>query len=457
MARKRAQAGAAKAKKGAAGKPPSAITDRHAMAAAFRMESAKNLSATGAIPQDTMIDRTYGIPLVGNLPMQYLLGVDVVPMERTMALVGKEGSLKSVMSWYFGALFLRYQYAGMVFFVDAEHKTNDDQIRGVLQNDNLLEFVFPVAVHNLSELCEALMVYSQQYNALVPASDIPCCYIVDSIGAVTSKAAQEAMDKTGNASNAAGYDAARRAMMLTEQFRAWVPTYLSGRPMTLVYINHLKEKMGIDDSGKTKGGGRPSYMPPEKTSPGGVHKDYLNTATIEMIKQSTPPVKSEMRAVVTMKTLKASLTETGRRIEVMMRTIGPMNMRYPEGDTLGALEAEDDVQRIFVYFDWDSALVEILTRDKGATFEKAALDNVLTITGSGNQLGCKRLGLQLVSKQELGAAIHADAAVVKELQDVLGIFRKRAYLPPGVSRENVPGAGKARPATAEGQGILDPE
>jgi hypothetical protein len=442
MARKRVRKSAGGSTKKGASKTPPVVSDRHAMAVAFRDQAAQSLNEIGAVMQSDIIDNIYGIPLVRNLPLQYLIGVDVIPMERTISLVGKEGSLKSIMSWYFGTMFLRYEHPGMVFFVDAEHKTNYDQIRGIVQNDNLLDLMFPVKVHNLTEMCETLAIYAQKYEELVPAADLGCCYIVDSIGAVTSKAAQEAVETTHNAANVAGYDAARRAAMLTEQFRAWVPKYLTGKPATLVYINHLKFKIGEDSN-------RPGHLPPEKTSPGGAHKDFLNTATIEMIKMTTPAIKSEMRALIQMRTLKASLTETGRKIQIMMRTIGPSNCRYPEGDTLGKEEVDGDVQRLYVYFDWDTALIELLTREKGSTFEKSVLNNVITITGTGNALGCKRLGISGASKQELGAAIHADPAICRELQVVLVIFRKRPFIPPGSSSKAVPGKSKEEQEAAE--------
>lgn len=429
MARKRAT-GTATKKTGAPSRKASPVkgapADMSALSMALRNAAATDLAKIGAVPQDSLIDRVYGIPLEGNLPMQFLLGVNVVPLERTLSLVGEKGSLKSVMSWYFGALFLRYKYPGMVFFEDAEFKTNDDQIRGVVQNDNLLDFIFTAEVHNVQEMIETMVFYSKQYDTLVPKKDVPICYLVDSIGALTSQAAQAAMEKTGNVGDVAGFDRARTAALITEHFRSWVPMQ-AGKPMLLIYVNHLKEKINAEGQQ-----GRPGYVPPEKVSPGGVHKDYLNTATIEMIKRSVPQVKSEMRAEVIMRTLKASLTETGRKINVMMRTIGPQNARYPEGDTLGSLETEDDVQRYYVYFDWDTSLVDLLVSDK---FPAQALSDVLGgagVTGKGNQVGCKRLKLSQVSKQELGAAIHADPVLTKELQDVLGVLRKRPYVPPGV-------------------------
>jgi len=439
MARKRAKGvsvspkAPSKKKKAPAGK--SGPLDMSALATSLRNSAATDLAKIGAVPQNSLIDRVYGIPLVNNLPMQYLLGVSVLPMERTLSLVGEKGSLKSVMSWYFCALFLRYTYPGMVFFEDAEFKTNDDQIRGVIQNDDLLDFIFTTEVHNVQEMIETMVFYSKKYDELVPEANVPICYLTDSIGALTSAAAQAAMEKTGNVGDVAGFDRARTAALITEHFRSWVPMQ-AGKPFVLIYINHIKEKIA-------EAGGPPKKGPPEKVSPGGVHKDYLNTATIEMIKKSTNSVKSEMRAEVIMRTLKASLTETGRKINVLMRTIGPLNTRYPEGDTLGDLETEDDVQRYYVYFDWDTALIDLLTSD---LFPVKALSDVLGgqngITGTGSQVGCPRLKLSKVSRQELGAAIHADPQITKELQDVLGILRKRPYVPPGADASpSVPPSG----------------
>jgi len=368
---------------------------------------------------DFGVDKIWGISLEGNIPLQYLFGVDVIPLGRMLTLAGAEGSLKSLMGWYFMNLFA--MRGGIPFFSDVEKKTNYDQVRGIFKNDMLYERINKRFPSTVSELSKAMAEAAEKYDEICPKREVPICYMIDSIGALTSEAAMTALDATGDAGNVAGFDGARRAFALTEFLRNFLPAKGDGRPFFVILINHLKVKLN-------ENGGGGGFGPPAKTSLGGAHKDYMNTYTLELIKVGTQEVKSEKRAKIIMKTLKSALSPTGLKIEVMARTKGPINERYPEHDTVDtAVETEDDVQRLYVDFDWDLSLVELLTREKGSTFEKAALSDVLTITGSGNSMSCKRLGLSSVSKGELGAAIHADAQVCKELQNVLGIFRKRHF------------------------------
>jgi hypothetical protein len=393
-------------------------------ASAFRDSATRELTKKGITVLDDVIDDLYGIPLTGNLPLQYLLGVSVLPLERTLSLVGKKGTLKSTMGWYLADLVLKHTRPGVCFFIDAELKTNWDQVRGIVQNDDMLtKFMYPTEVAGLDQMIRAMTAYGKEYDALCPNRDIPALYLVDSIGALTSDAAMKAMDKSGSAADVAGFDNARRAAELTEHFRAWVPKYLRRHPVVLVYINHSKVKI---DQG---GGANFRPGPPEKTSPGGDHKDYMNTATIELSPDASGTgerKKPVSQAKIWMKTIKAALAPTGRKMSVTLRTEGPKNERYPDGDHLNKHETEDDVQRLYLEFDWDSSLVELLTAEKGGTVEKARLADVVDIRPvSSGYFSSDIMGLTKVDAKEMGAAIHADKEICKGLQDVLGILRKR--------------------------------
>jgi RecA/RadA recombinase len=393
-------------------------------ASAFRDSATRELNKAGIVVLDNIIDDIYGIPLTGNIPLQYLLGVDVLPLERTISLVGKKGTLKSTMGFYLAKLVLKHTRPGVCFFIDAELKTNYDMVRGLVQNDKLLEkFMYPTEIIGIEQLIRSMTAYGKEYDKMCPNRNIPALYLVDSLGALTSDAAVAAMEKSGSATDVSGFDNARRAADLTEHFRAWVPKYLRRHPVVLVYINHSKFKIN-------QGGGanfRPG--PPEKTSPGGDHKDYMNTATIELSPDATRTRENKTSvayAQVWMKTLKAALAPTGRKISVALITKGPKNERYPDGDILCKHENKEDVQRYYLEFDWDTSLVEMIVDAKGTgTAEKAAKDDIVDIRGSGQSLSSKTLGLDNVTPKVLGAAIHADKTICKALQEVFGILRKR--------------------------------
>ena len=88
-------------------------------------------------------DSIYGIPLTGNLILQYLLGVDVLALGRCLTLVGEPGAHKSEFGWYLAKLMARA--GGLVQFIDTENKSNTDQIDAVFQDHELfLSNVNPV-------------------------------------------------------------------------------------------------------------------------------------------------------------------------------------------------------------------------------------------------------------------------------------------------------------------------
>ena len=365
----------------------------------------------------------YGLSLEGCLPLQYILGIDVLPLGQTIALVGKPESLKSLMGWYLVSRVLSdSRTPGMAVYLAVEKKTNDPMIRGIIQNDNLYEHsVMRVPINVVPEMCTAMQEYAVTYRKAVPDNEVPLVYFLDSMGALTNQEAIDAMNKTGDASTAKGYNQARAAADLTQHFQTWVPENLQKLPLALIYVNHLKEKIGED-----KGANFSS----EKTSPGGVHKDYMNVATIEMIRErGYKSTVKEARAKVWMRTQKSSFADSGLKVSVIMNTTGPDQERYPDGDLIldRLMETEEDFQRMHVLFDWDTSLAELLIRDKGTTWEKSRLDEVCAITGKGNDLNCKQLGLKGVDKRELGAAIHADPAVYGGVQSVLGIFRHKRF------------------------------
>jgi len=390
------------------------------LAAALRDSTTRELGKSDIMVEPAELDTVSGLPLHGNIPLQYVLGVDVLPFGRTLSFVGKEGTLKSMLGWYIATIFMRSP--GLVNFIDTEHKTNMDQVRGLTKNDTLLEsLLFRATVMDINQMNAAMGKYGAEYDKLCPARNVPILYFIDSIGALTSGKAVAAMEKTGDASTAAGYEAARRASDLTEQFRAFVPRFLMGRPAILIFINHIKVKM------EEAGGSNFSPGPPEKGSPGGVHKDYMNTATLELtkVKGKTDEAVKAAYATIFIKSLKAALAPTGRKIMVTLISEGPVNRRYPDGDTLGDLESEDDVQRLYADFDWDTALVELLTREGKTTYSKDRKKSVITIQGTPNKRKCPELGItDVVTDAELGAAIHGNPEMVKALQDVLGIYRK---------------------------------
>ena len=226
-------------------------------------------------PQE-MGDPMTGIPLHGALPLQYILGLNVIPLRQAISLVGKPGSLKSQMGWWFMSRFLKYTEApGIGVYLDVESKTNDNLVRGILNDDYLYsEMIMRRKVRTVEELSATMSEYSKSYDAAVPDQGHPMMFLLDSMGALIT---QEELESQKKGITPSGYLAPRRASLITDHLKAWTLTNLQDRPMALVVINHLKEKLPSGPGG--------ANFAPEKGSPGGAHKDFLNLATIEMIKE----------------------------------------------------------------------------------------------------------------------------------------------------------------------------
>ena len=125
--------------------------------------------------QQQLLDSVYGIPLEGNIPLQYALGVDVLALGRCMSLVGSWGSSKSSLGWYIAKVFL--EHGGLVVSIDTEPKQNPDQIRAIVDNDELLpdlmRHVFTRREESAPETLIRKRVKKIFYQTIVVYSDRP--------------------------------------------------------------------------------------------------------------------------------------------------------------------------------------------------------------------------------------------------------------------------------------------
>ena len=354
------------------------------------------------------------------LALQYLIGVDVLPLGRTMTLVGPPGSGKSVFGWFLSTIFAKS--SGFVCFADAEDKTSMDQVNGIYASEGMAaqDTFWRQGPKFQEQLFEQLTVFAQEMCKAVSGEvegcfGMPVMYFVDSINYLASEATlAKRLDK--NEHGSVGYGHAHKANALSEYLATAVPQYISSWPSTLVTINHQKEKMGDDKPG--------GYGGPEKYEPGGVHKDFMYSLNIEFAKANgiAKHTVSERRQGMTLKTKKSCFSEHGRQIGLLMRT-----RQNAEGDG------------IVVDFDWARALVDILAggnkgwgaKDKSCV-EATALSQILEISrDTANKASCPTLGLSGAAPEEVGNAIisrcEEDEEFYKALQSVLWITRKKAY------------------------------
>jgi hypothetical protein len=372
------------------GSPTSGIAGANVLSQ-LRDNALKDLGGQGIMTMDQFLDSIYGIPIHNNLPLQHMLGVDVLALGRAMTLVGASGTSKSSLGWYMAKLVM--EAGGFTVFMDSEQKTNPDQVRAIVNNDEALTRLLPTKIYTLDEMIGALKYYANQYTKLVPKKDVPMLFLVDSLNGITSELTKQKVDDGEDS----GYGTARNIAKLQEFFQVYLPNYLDPNPFLLVIINHRKK-----DVDQPKYGGTTSH------EPGGTHKDFMYTWRLEMLKANTTESVSGMTPIYKMKVLKSSLGQTYQH-----------SLEIPYESFIG----EDSLEHI--YYDWDVALTNLLSNDK---ISKTTLAEVMHFRRVGNKCTSKTLGLEDVSPKEMGKAIHANPELCKLLQDkVLRIRRKRKF------------------------------
>jgi hypothetical protein len=380
--------------------------DLSALVSDLKDNAQKEFGMQGIMTCDEFFNSIDGISIADNFPLQFLVGIDVIPLHRVFHLVGAPASFKSTMAWYFAYKFL--EAGGIVVWLDTEHKSNPDMVKAFLKGDSK-GYGKQVLVHKLKTLDDTLSAmtkHAKWYDSKIPTKSVPFMLLLDSLGAVTSKEAIERMNKEGKAQDGASFSHAHKAMELTEQFRAYVPTHLDDKPMFMLCTNHLKKEVG--------GAQMPGMKPKDRTG-GGVGKDFASTCTIKMSSSKAASTAEETKRELYMQTTKSSLAPEGRKIKVMMTIKQDPELKDPEGNPI----------RI-AFFDWNTALCELLTDEK--QISKTKRNEIIQITRkNAAKYTCTTLGMTDVHPRELGEAIHNNKEIMQGLQEMLGIYRKKVF------------------------------
>lgn len=369
------------------------IVDPGVLALQLRENMAKTFSDS-TISTDDLLDSVYGIPLDGNLPLQYILGVDVLALGRCMSLVGTWGSSKSSLGWYIAKIFL--ENGGIVTCIDSEHKQNPDQVRAIIDNDELFKRINYAKAYSLDELIKLMFHYCEQYEELVPDKNVPMLLLVDSLNAVTS---EEASAKRMKGEDTAGFAGARNAGEIQEAMKSFVPKCLDKNPILAIVINHQKADVGAFTMP-----GRPA----PKKEPGGVHKDFMYTWKLELAKNTT---KKSVFGEIPYFTIKAGKSSLG--------------VQHKQGITVPYVGTYDEEGLEHIKYDWDESLALLLTSE---LISKTELKKVMHLVKSGSKFSSNTLNLKDVSAAEMGAAIHADKELCKELKkNILRVRMKKSF------------------------------
>jgi hypothetical protein len=358
----------------------------------------KEFGSGGVSTCEEFFDSIVGIPMDDNFPLQFLMGIDTIPLHRVVHLVGPPASFKSTLAWYFINKFL--EFYGLAAWLDTERKSNPFMVKAFLHGDvnGWSKRVLVHELRSLDETLKAMQRHAAWYDEKVPAKDVPFMLLWDSIGAVTGEKAIEDMNKTGTAAGE-GFGAAKRANELTEQFKAFVPTHMQDKPMFLLCTNHLKEKIDAN---------RPSHLPPAASMAGGVGKDFASTCTIKMKSFKDLSTVGETKKELSLQTIKASLAPTGRKVSAIMTLY----------------KNDDGIEEAF--FDWNTALCHLLVNS--SEFPQTARQSILQLTKhNASKFSSATMGMKDVHPRELGKAIHENKEIIHKLQDLVGIHRTRRF------------------------------
>lgn len=357
-------------------------------------------NATKAFGKDNVPDMeefdnsVYGIPIQNNLPLQFLLGVDIWPLSRFTTVVGKESTSKSGFTYYLGTQFAKQGYPYLE--LHTEGKQNPDQIKGTFQNDELFYNQFiPLTAGSLDQLIEECNGIKKFYEEECPNNEEAMLLTLDSLACVTRAEFMKDSQEEG-ANHDPGYGPAKAALMWQEHLKVYGPSFISKCPVAFVMINHQKSKLG-------------GANPHVKSEAGGSHKEFNWVSKLSFRRASRNKTLSQSKDIIKIKNEKSALGVTDRMISV---------------EYIITLQ-KGDIPNTFEY-NWDKALVQLLLSKDVST---ADLKKVLNIVQSGTKYTCKEVGITKGTQEEIGKAIHADKELIKRLQeDVLYIKRKPKYL-----------------------------
>ena len=340
----------------------------------------------------------WGISLAGALPLQYVLGVNVLVLARSLNIIGPPGGGKTQLSWELARRVVAWP--GFINWFETENKASLGLIRSILQmkDEQVERSVFRFRVKDVKDF-KAKASNTIEKSIDLIGGTMPIMVLVDSLSDLVSPEMIKEME--ANDPEGGGFAEARLAADLTRWFKAVNMRYMGLQPkLSLVFVNHQKVDLAAQ--------GRPGAPPPKTTGSGGKHKDYQATWTIEVKEGRIEELAGGINTLHYMQMIKNSMGPGHRKIEYLVR-----HQLDPEtGERITA-------------FDWNDSLVRLLG-EQPAEVRK----DLLGLEGTSNKWTCKAVGIkEPETRSTVGAAIHNNPALVAQLQRLLYIEMHREFLP----------------------------
>jgi RecA/RadA recombinase len=340
----------------------------------------------------------FGVELP-SFSLQYLIHSNILPMSKIIGLAGPPASFKSAMG--FEILKWHAQAGGYGHLIETENKLNPAFRDSVLGK----EAARAVKTDTVDSVEQAQMLFSnalKYYRSKCPGKDIPFAVDVDSLGASAAAAMLDEIEKTGHASRT--YPEA--ALLWTFYFKK-ISSDIIGLPFTVVFTNHLKEKM---DS-------KVAFAEKPTTKQGGVAQDFHAMYYLYFTRVADINLASREGALISIKAHKCGTGPARRKIEV------PVLWHFEE-------DPETGKTRQITTWDWHASTAKLMVSEQIV----GRIRDVSDVTVQSNRYSSKRLGVASVSDTELGAALWADKAYMKELRQATGFPEWRVWSKPEVKQ-----------------------
>lgn len=391
-----------------------------------------------------------GLP-IPSLMLQYVIGINILPLSRIFQIVGQEGSCKSsflyeIMRWF-------CRYGGVAIFAENENKDAKDLRDAILKHD--AESSRRVAAYPTKSIedWQTLMTRTVVSNKEVMVGPngkggvgkiYPVLIGVDSIKGTNLRGAIEKVLQEGYAS----IEYPKMAAVIS-QYMQTIPELIGGFPFLIIGTNHLK----------------PSVNPvnpniPVDNVPGGKSLKFMETYEIKMEKlgsfETLPAGASEGRG----DDLPLGKKPGGVRLRfrVSKSCTGPTKrfgdacfywdyQSIPLIDNDGNPVHDEDGLPILqtqqhAWWDWWGADIDFLLswqselRKDAKAEERRALREVIDLqehtSSKGKRISSQVLGIPAdapVTFQKAGAMLHARPDLLRKLRNELGILERTAFQP----------------------------
>jgi len=345
-----------------------------------------------AAPEVSEFFGVEGLPLSDNFALQYVLGIDIIPLGRLVSIMGPPGGGKTSFGIWLGKIFMNFP--GLFVYKDGERKVSPPQFTSILQKswEDMEAQLFPTPVESVADLVKKLEFYGKFYVKEFPDKVMPVYFLVDSISALTGGKALEKYKRGADEEN--NMQAAHNAKTLTDSIRKFTAVYLAKQPFFIAMITHQKEKIQT--------GFGASYGKQMDTGTGGVHKDFQATwrLIIETTKRHKESIAEETGGRKVEHTLyadKCGMGEDHRKIKYVTHTY------------------MDDNGNRRMDFDFDSSLIWLLLDDL-KTSKKWLKDKIGLVKKDAKTYNVNVLKLKDLSMREAGRAINESPELVKAMQ-----------------------------------------